>query len=165
MPNNNLSTRYPKFRKAKTDIFGRLDKIKVDTERMMPELAPLSHQQLVGLLAACRRYHEGSLHFGRRSVKSNVYRVRELTTTEHAVYEYLRREWSKFSPSTIYRWALAGRLPSDIKEELEAGKIGQIRALKLAQNRFDRQKDGKAVVILDMVTEAVENMLKVERRW
>jgi hypothetical protein len=158
MTNKNLSTNYPTYRKAKTNIIGRLNKIKNDIERIIPEMAPISNEEIINLLAVCRRYYEGKLHWGRVSVPENHRRVRELTTVQNQVYKYLREEWSKFSPSTIYRWGLSGRLPSDIMDSLEQGKIGQVKALKLAQNRFERQKNGQAIVIIDLVAEAVENM-------
>ncbi|MBI2573566.1 hypothetical protein HYV86_06900 [Candidatus Woesearchaeota archaeon] len=111
-------------------IFYKVNEVREHIKQEIPEL---SGDRLIHMLAHCRRHWEGNLHYGRRAVKENALKVRELTKTEHILYDLLLR--LKLNPSTAYRWFLATRVPDDIKEKLRNNQISQKKALEISANR------------------------------
>ncbi len=114
----------------KRSIFDRVYEIKQHIKVILPEV---EGDRIIRMLSHCRRYYEGKLHYGRRSVKTNLTRVKDLTEAERILYDLLLK--LDLNPSTTYRWFLATRVPSDIKEKLEKGQISQKKALEISANR------------------------------
>lgn len=114
----------------KRSIFDKVNEVKQHIKATLPEI---DSDRLIIMLCRCRRYYEGNLHYGRREIKDNRQKKQELTETERILYDLLLR--LKLNPSTAYRWFLATRVPSDIKEKLEKGMISQRKALEISANR------------------------------
>ncbi len=114
----------------KRSIFDKVAEIK---QRIKADLPELDGSGLITMMCHCRMYYEGRLHYGRRGKPENVLKKRNLTEAEKIVYDILLQ--MKLNPSTCYRWFLATRLPSDVKEKLEKGQIGQKQAIIISNNR------------------------------
>ena len=111
-------------------IFDKINEVKQHIKVTLPEV---DSDRLIHMLSHCRRYYEGKLHYGRRSVEGNQQKKRDLTETERILYDLLFK--LNLNPSTAYRWFLATRVPSDIKEKLEKGLISQRKAMEISANR------------------------------
>ncbi len=102
----------------KVSIFDKTKEIKEYISMVLPEV---DGSRLIHVISHCRRFYEGKLHYGRRSIKENQSRVRDLTEAERILYDLLLKH--NLNPSTTYRWFLATRVPTDIKEKLAKGMI------------------------------------------
>ena len=117
----------------KINIFDKVNRIKEQLKQILPEI---EGSRLITMFCHCRRYYEGNLYYGRRTLDTNEKAKRkklELTETERILYDFLLR--NNLNPSTTYRWFLACRIPSDIKEKLEKGQISVKKAMEISYNK------------------------------
>ena len=124
----------------KVDIFQKVTEIKQQLKEIMPEI---EGDKLIAMLSHCRNYYGGKLYYGRRDSPNR--KPRELTQNERILYDFLLR--NKLNPGTTYRWFIATRIPSDIKEKLIKGQISQKKALQISANRR-RVKESNAGLLM-----------------
>lgn len=117
----------------KTCIFDVCYDIEKKLKQVLPEI---ERPVLLRALAKCRLYYEGNLYYGRRTTnkeEKDKRKKRDLTEIERIIYQFLLKEG--LNPSTTYRWFLATRVPSDIKEKLEKHQMPVKQALMISANR------------------------------
>lgn len=113
----------------KRSIFDKVNEIKRDIKAILPEL---EGEKLIHMLSKIRTYishKKKGVPIGRHGWKG----YRELTFNERAVYEYLMK--NNLAPSTTYRWFIATRIPSDVREKLERGQLSMKKAFQISANR------------------------------
>ena len=137
----------------KRSIFAKVSEIKREIRVMIPEIRD---DELLGIMSRCRSFYHGVLHYGRRGNPDNRKRKRELTINEKVVYDYLIR--NDLNPSTTYRWFIATRLPSDVRESLEAGKIGQKTAMKIWAERRNAKSTGMSINLIEDIRNFVHKL-------
>ena len=135
----------------KKSLFLKVEEIKQDLKDIMPEI---EGDRLIEMMSHCRRYYEGKLHYGRRDSKAK--KPRDLTANERVLYDYLLK--NGLNPSTTYRWFLATRLPSDIKDQLTKGKIGQKIAMQVAANRRRVKHSNAGLLLMEEIRNAVRGL-------
>ena len=128
----------------KRSIFAKVSEIKREIKSIIPEI---KDDELLGIMSRCRSFYHGVLHYGRRGIPENRKRKRELTMNEKVVYDYLIR--NDLNPSTTYRWFIATRLPKDVRDKLEAGKIGQKTAMKMWADKRNAKNTGLGISLLE----------------
>ena len=114
----------------KVNIFTMVNKIKNELKAILPEI---ESDKLINMLSHCRNQYYGKLYYGRRANPKNLNRIRELTPNERLVYDYLLK--NQFNPCTTYRWFIATRIPSDVKDKLIKGQISVRKAMEISSNR------------------------------
>lgn len=139
--------------KRKINIFDKVNTIKKDLKEIIPEI---DEDKLLTMFSHLRRKYEGNLHYGRRTNPENHKRKRELTEVEKIIYNYLLK--NKLSPSTTYRWFLACRVPSDIKEKLEKGQLSYKVALKISANRKRAKESNVGLLMIEEINNIVESL-------
>lgn len=135
----------------KRSLFDKVNEIKLDLKDTIPEI---DGDKLIYMLCHCRNFYEGKLCYGRRNSPNK--RPRELTTNERILYDYLLRKG--LNPSTTYRWFIATRLPSDIREQLAKGKIGQKQAMHISANRRRTKESVNGLIMLEEIRNIVEKL-------
>lgn len=139
----------------KRNIFEKVNEIEEQVYANLPEIKG-DRKKLINILCHCRRFYEGKLHWGRRSVKANLKKVRDLTRVEREVYDALLRHGH--NPSTTYRWFLATRVPEDIKEKLMHDRISVKKALVISANR-KKTKDCKlGLLMIEEIRDAIRRL-------
>lgn len=142
-----------RYKGKKVPIFDRINRIKNDLNQLLPEI---EEDRFLSMLSHIRNFHYGKLHYGRRAVKENLKRKRELTTNERIVYDYLLKH--NLNPSTTYRWFVACRIPSDIKEKLAKGQISFKKAFLIADNRKKSKMSNTGLLMIEEVNNIVESL-------
>ena len=137
--------------RQKKSLFLKVSEIKQELKRIIPEI---SSAGLISMLSHCRRYHGGKLYYGRRTNPNK--KPRELTHNERLLYDYLLK--NKLNPCTTYRWFIACRLPSDIKEKLAKGQIGQKKAMYIAANRRRVKDSNMGLLMMEEVRSAIHGL-------
>jgi hypothetical protein len=128
----------------KKSLFQKVDEIKRDLKEIIPEI---EGSKLIEMMSHCRRYYEGKLYYGRRENTNR--KPRKLTKNERIVYDYILK--NSLNPSTTYRWFLATRLPSDIKEKLARGEIGQNKAMQISANRRRVKQCNEGLLMMEEI--------------
>ena len=119
--------------RKKKCIFDKVDEIKKQLNQILPEIEPT---RFLPMLGHCRRFHDNTLYYGRRTSNPEVKKTRkrlQLSQMEQALYDFLIA--NDLNPGTVYRWFLATRVPADIKEKLETGQVSVKIAMMTAYNR------------------------------
>lgn len=132
----------------KRSLFDKVNELKNFIKTILPEI---EGDKLMGVLAHCRRYYEGKLYYGRRTNPHK--RRRELTHNERIVYDYLLR--NNLKPSTVYRWFLASRIPTDIQALLNKGQISVKKAFQLSANRLRNRLSREGLILMEEMREIV----------
>ena len=135
----------------KKSLFQKVDEIRHDLKGIIPEI---EGYRLIEMLSHCRRHYNGSLHYGRRD--SSTKKPRELTSNERILYDYLLRKG--LNPCTTYRWFLATRLPSDIKQKLEKGQIGQKLAMHISANRRRVKHSNQGLLLMEEIRNTIRGL-------
>ena len=128
----------------KVSIFQIVADIKRELKVILPNT---DGSRLIIMFSHCRRHYQGKLHYGRRDSPNK--RPRELSADERVLYEFLLK--NKLNPCTTYRWFIATRVPDDIKEKLEKGQIGQIKAMQIAANRRRVKESNKGLMMMEEI--------------
>jgi len=146
----------------KRSIFDKVAEIKKEFKVIIPEI---KEDELIGMMSRCRNYYHKVLEYGRRKRKdakdkeANVKiknRARKLTINEQIIYDYMLK--NNLNPSTTYRWFIATRLPSDLKEELEKGIIGQKLAMQLSANRRRTKNSSIGLAMMEDIRNIVKRL-------
>jgi len=131
---------------VKRNIFDKVSEIKQHINMILPEI---DGDKLINMMSHCRRYYEGKLHYGRRNVKENLDKKRDLTESERILYDLLLK--LNLNPSTTYRWFLATIVPADIKEKLAKGHISQKKALEISANRKRVKESNVGLLMIEEI--------------
>ncbi len=117
----------------KISIFDKVNRIKKQLNQLIPEI---DQSRLIEMMAHCRSYYSGTLYYGRRTSNKDEQQKRKpkvLTQMEKMLFDFLIA--NNLNPSTTYRWFLAVRVPSDIRDKLESGQISVKIAMQTTYNR------------------------------
>lgn len=140
-------------KRKKINIFDKVNSIKQDIRQLIPEI---EDNKLLPMLSHIRQFQYGKLHYGRRAIKENLSRKRELTSNEKIVYDYMLK--NNLNPSTTYRWFIACRVPEDIREKLEQGKISQRKAIMIADNRKKAKMSNIGLLMIEEIKNIVGSL-------
>lgn len=136
----------------KVGIFDRINSIKNGIKVLIPEI---EDSKLLPMLSHIRNFHYGKLHYGRHKPE-NLNRKRELTSNEKIVYDYLLK--NNLNPSTTYRWFVACRIPSDLKEQLQQGKISYKKAIMISDNRRKSKLSNTGLLMVEEINNIVGSL-------
>lgn len=139
-----------RYKGKKINIFDRINTIKSDLKALLPEI---EEDKFLSMLSHIRNFHYGKLYYGRRG--SNQ-KKRELTNNERIVYDYLLK--NNLNPSTTYRWFVACRIPSDIKQKLQQGKISFRKAFVIADNRKKSKLSNTGLLMIEEINNIVSSL-------
>lgn len=139
-----------RYKNKKVPIFDRINRIKKDLKALIPEV---DEDRFLSMLSHIRNFYYGKLYYGRRAVKENFVNKRELTTNEKIVYDYMLK--NKLNPSTTYRWFIACRLPSDVKDKLQNGQITFKKAMLINDNRKKSKMSNNGLLMMEEITNIV----------
>jgi len=142
-----------RYKNKKIPIFDRINRIKKDLKALIPEV---DEDRFLSMLSHIRNFYYGKLYYGRRAVKENVVNKRELTTNEKIVYDYMLK--NKLNPSTTYRWFIACRLPSDVKDKLQKGQITFKKAMLINDNRKKSKMSNNGLLMMEEITNVVGSL-------
>jgi len=142
-----------RYNGKKIAIFDRINFIKKDLKELIPEV---EEEKFLSMLSHIRNFFYGKLHYGRRAEPKNLQRKRELTANEQIVLDYLLK--NKLNPSTTYRWFIACRIPSDLKEKLTDGKISYRKAYAIASNRKKSRLSNTGLLMMEEINNAVRSL-------
>lgn len=137
----------------KINIFDKVNKIKNDIKVLLPEIG---EDKLIQMFSHMRRYYEGNLHKGRRSNPENWKKKKRLTKAELILYDYLLK--NKLNPSTTYRWMLACRVPSDIKDKLKQGRLSYKKALQISANRKRVRESNQGLLMMEEINNVIGSL-------
>lgn len=135
----------------KKSLFLKIEEIKRDLKEIIPEI---EGDRMISMMSHCRRYYEGKLFYGRLSNPRR--KSMELTANERLLYDYLLK--NTLNPSTTYRWFLATRLPSDIKEKLTKGQIGQKKAMEISANRRRVKNSNTGLLMMEEIRNKIRGL-------
>jgi hypothetical protein len=113
----------------KRSIFDKVNEIKSGIKTLLPEL---EGDRLIAMLSKIRTYvshKQKGVPVGRQGWQG----YRDLTHNERIVYEYLLTK--SLNPGTTYRWFLATRIPADVIDKLQQGKLSVKKAMQISANR------------------------------
>ena len=136
----------------KRNIFDKVNEIKRDIKLILPEL---ESDKLIRMLSKIRTYlahKRKGVPLGRRGWKG----YRDLTSNERILYEYILK--NGLNASTTYRWFIATRLPSDVKEKLSKGQYSFRKAMEISANRRRAEYNSKSVDILEEIKIAMRGL-------
>src|SRR3989344_1224783 len=142
-----------RYKGKKVPIFDRINRIKTDLKEQMPEI---EEDRLLSMMSHIRNYFYGKLYYGRRNVPENIKRKRELTKNEKFVLDYLLK--NELNPSPTYRWFIACRMPSDIIEKLQKGKLSFRRAFLIADNRKKSKLSNTGLLMMEEINNTVSSL-------
>jgi hypothetical protein len=142
-----------RYKGKKVPIFDRINRIKSDIKELLPEI---EEDKFLSMMSHVRNYFYGNLHYGRRGVPENIKRKRELTANEKIILDYLLK--NNLSPATTYRWFIACRMPSDIIEKLQKGKLSFRRAFLIADNRKKSKLSSTGLLMMEEINNIVSSL-------
>ncbi len=128
-------------------VFDKVQQIEKDLNQLLPEM---NRSRLIKAMSKCRQYYEGNLYYGRRTSDPKEKSKRkplELSEIGKIIYHYLISK--SLNPSTTYRWFLATRLPSDIKERLSKREIPVKLAMSISANRRRIRVSNQGLLMMD----------------
>lgn len=138
-----------RYKGKKIAIFDRINAIKKDLTAIIPEV---DEDRFLSMLSHIKNFYYGKLHYGRNKPE-NQKRKRELTTNEKIVYDYMLK--NKLNPSTTYRWFIACRMPADIKDKLQNGKISFTKAQLISDNRRKSKMSNTGLLMMEEINNVV----------
>lgn len=142
-----------RYKGKKIPIFDRINLIKKELKELIPEI---EEEKFLSMLSHIRNFFYGKLHYGRREKSENLARKRELTANEQIILDYLLK--NNLNPSTTYRWFVACRLPSDLKDKLEEGKISHRKAYAIASNRKKSRLSNIGLLMIEEINNVVRSL-------
>ena len=134
----------------KRNLFDKVNEIREKINVIVPEI---DGERMLAILCHIRRDFENKYFYGRRG-RTDI--KLELTANERLIKEIILKD--RLNPSTVYRWFLASRIPSDVMYKLRHGMISQKKAYEISVNRKSKQKSGDSVILM-------ENMREIIRRY
>ena len=142
-----------RYKNKKVPIFDRINRIKNDLKALIPEV---DEDRFLSMLSHIRNFSYGKLHYGRRAIPENLDRTRELTANEKIVYDYMLK--NNLNPSTTYRWFVACRLPSDVKDKLQKGQISFKKAMIISDNRQKSKMSNMGLLMIEEINNIVSSL-------
>ncbi|MCD4759360.1 hypothetical protein K8R33_00545 [archaeon] len=142
-----------RYNGRKINIFDRINKIKSDLKELMPEV---EEDRFLSMASHVRNFYYGNLHYGRRDKPENKKRKRELTPNEKILLDYFMK--NSINPSTAYRWFVACRIPSDIKEKLAHGQVSFKKAFEIADNRKKSKMSNTGLLMIEEINNVVRSL-------
>jgi SNF2 family DNA or RNA helicase len=136
----------------KVPLFDKINLMKEDLKELIPEV---EEDKFLSMLSHIRNFYYGKLHYG-RSNPENLKRKKELTANERLILDYLLK--NKFNPSTTYRWFIACRLPSDVKEKLQKGQVSFKKAVLIADNRKKSKLSNTGLLMIEEINNIVRSL-------
>ncbi|RLI96334.1 MAG: hypothetical protein DRO96_03405, partial [Candidatus Aenigmatarchaeota archaeon] len=101
-----------RYKGTKKSIFDKVNEVKIDLKEILPEI---EGDRLIAMVSKIRTYlahKKKGVPMGRYGWKG----FRELSAAERILYDYMLR--NNLNPGTTYRWFIATRIPSDVKDKL-----------------------------------------------
>ena len=129
----------------KRNIFDKVNEVKRDINEILPEI---EGEKLIRMLSKIRTYlahKKKGVPLGRRGWKG----YRDLTNNERILYDYLLRKG--LNPSTTYRWFIATRIPTDVREKLQKGQLSMRKAMELSANRRRVKMSQQGLLLLEEI--------------
>lgn len=137
----------------KINIFDKVNQIRKDLKSLLPEI---EDDKIIQMFSHVRNFFYGNLHYGRRNVPENKRRKRTLTKAETILLDYMMK--NDLNPSTTYRWMIACRVPSDIKEKLVKGQVSIIKALQISANRKRVRESNTGLMMIEEINNIVRSL-------
>lgn len=137
----------------KINIFDKVNSIKQEVKQLIPEI---EEDKFLPMLSHIRQFTYGKLCYGRTTSENIATKKRELTANEKILYDYLLK--NNLNAGTTYRWFIATRIPSDIKEKLEQGKISYRKAFMIAENRKKSKLSNLGLLMIEEVNNIVRSL-------
>ena len=150
---NILINQRVRYKGKKVNIFDRINSIKHDLKELLPEI---EEDKFLSMASHVRNFYYGRLHYGRRNNPENLKKKRELTEAEKLLLDYYLK--NNLNPSTAYRWFIACRIPSDIKEKLAQGKISFKKAMEIADNRKKARLSNTGLLMMEEINNVVRSL-------
>jgi hypothetical protein len=135
----------------KKNIFLKVSEIKQQLKTIVGEI---EGSELLSIISHVRNHYYGKLYYGRRDSPNR--KRRPLTKIEMLVYDFFLK--NNLNPSTTYRWFIATRLPSDIKEKLSKGQLSQKNAMQIAANRKRVKHANQGLLLLEELRTIVRGL-------
>lgn len=142
-----------RYKGKKVPIFDRINMIKNDLKGLIPEI---EEDKFLSMMSHIRNFYYGKLHYGKVNNPENLKRKRELTANEKIVLDYLLK--NNLNPSTTYRWFVACRLPSDLKQKLKEGKVSFKKAFLIADNRKKSKLSNTGLLMMEEINNIVGSL-------
>ena len=141
-----------RYKGKKVPIFDRINRIKSDIKELLPEI---EEDKFLSMMSHCKNYYYGRLFYGRANKPENQ-KKRDLTANEKIILNYLLE--NKLSPATTYRWFIACRMPSNIVDKLQKGKLGFRRAFLFADNRKKSKLSNTGLLMMEEINNTVSSL-------
>lgn len=142
-----------RFQGRKISLFDRINIMRNDLKELLPEI---DEDRFLAMASHVRNFHYGKLYYGRRAVPENMERKRELTEAEKILLDYYLK--NGINPSTAYRWFIACRIPSDVKEKLALGKVSFKKAFQIADNRKKSKMSNTGLLMIEEINNIVRSL-------
>jgi len=142
-----------RYNGRKINLFDRINIMKNDVKELLPEI---EEDKFLFMASHVRNFFYGHLHYGRRGVSENLKKKRELTANEKILLDYYLK--NNINPSTAYRWFVACRIPSDIKEKLAQGKVSFKKAFEIANNRKSSKMSNTGLLMMEEINNVVRSL-------
>jgi len=142
-----------RYKGKKIPIWDRINRIRNDLKVLLPEI---EEDKFLLMASHVRNFFYGKLHYGRRGIKENIEKKRELTKAEKVLLQYYMK--NNLNPSTTYRWFVACRLPSDIKSKLQKGQVSFKKAMLIADNRKKSKLSNTGLLMIEEINNIVQSL-------
>ncbi len=142
-----------RYKGKKISIWDRINRIKNDLKELLPEI---EEDKFLSMASHVRNFYYGKLHYGRRNNPENQKKKRELTEAEKILLDYYMK--NNLNPSTTYRWFIACRLPSDVKEKLQKGQVSFKKAMLIADNRKKSKLSNTGLLMIEEINNVVRSL-------
>lgn len=142
-----------RYNGRKINLFDRINIMKNDLKELLPEI---EEDKFLSMASHVRNFFYGKLHYGRKAVHENLMKKRELTANEKVLLDYYLK--NNINPSTAYRWFVACRIPSDLKEKLAQGKVSFKKAFLIADNRKKSKLSNTGLLMIEEINNVVRSL-------
>ncbi len=142
-----------RYNGRKINLFDRINLMKNDLKELLPEI---EEDKFLSMASHVRNFYYGKLHYGRRAVPENLKKKKELTANEKVLLDYYLK--NNINPSTAYRWFVACRIPSDLKEKLAQGKVSFKKAFLIADNRKKSKLSNTGLIMIEEINNVVRSL-------
>jgi hypothetical protein len=142
-----------RYNGRKINLFDRINIMKNDLKELLPEI---EEDKFLSMASHVRNFFYGHLHYGRRAVPENLMKKRELTANEKILLDYYLK--NSINPSTAYRWFVACRIPSDLKEKLAQGKVSFKKAFLITDNRKKSKLSNTGLLMIEEINNIVRSL-------
>lgn len=146
--NNNV-----RYKGKKILLWDRINRIKNDLKELLPEI---EEDKFLSMASHIRNFYYGNIYYGRKNNIKKKERKKELTSAEKIMLDYYIK--NNLNPSTTYRWFVACRLSSDLKEKLAKGQISFKKAILIADNRRKSKMSNTGLLMIEEVNNIVRSL-------